>query len=896
MNFWQRKLLAFLHDPPHKALDIPGHEDNRSTFVRQAGLTDPAAMQWFDRPSDWWAAAADRYPAFRSGLRSAFGGAEHPFKHPLGGSELVIPQFPTAEALGGLLQATQPGEDILPSGIAGEERDRINFFLHWRRWPVESSQADWRAAFQPADTRIPDHPIWLHNSITSALQGCDLEPAFLLFQIGPVQDYIAQARSTRDLWSGSYMLSWLMGHAMKAVTNRVGPDAVLFPFLRAQPLFDLLHRDLYSRISFRGQKGDDQHLWARLKVHEREMLVPNLPNKFLALVPAAEAASLARAAESALQGEIAKIAAASWDWLNARHPLDTSWKVRFDQQMESFVQVTWQVHAWPLRPEQLPDAPSYFGLPSSAFRYPPNPGQFWQRLYSELDQLHAARRNTRDFMAWTPGDIAKAGTPKDSFSGKEEVIGSEAWWADVRKVKGLGHLFRSSDKLGAINLVKKVWHLAYLRDQMGLDPKRAVQFDSVPDIAAAGWRMNLAGQLKQALSSSAAAFQHLSEACRAIHRHGPEWGMSTPEDPPSDQNLDHWISECPPECFSSSSWKQAGKECSEVISRLHRLYQIREVGAPPGYVAVIAFDGDEMGKWVSGDKLPMIADQLSIEARQALGDQIRGRRRPLSPSYHLQFSEALANFALYLARPVVEHYGGELIYAGGDDVLAMVPAVRALDCGQALRNAFRGQVGLAGVYEVLGRVGGFVRLLHPKAEQPSWPLIVPGPRAEASVGLAVGHVKAPLQSLVRAAQAAEKRAKSGPLHRASFAISLFKRSGEIMEWGGKWEGGAVDLYQEFIRHMSTGAVSGRFAYALEELVSPYRNSGTMSNDGAFPTKQIAAIELERVLERQVGEPSVRAALRDLCSRYLAGLPEDRVVDDLPGLFKSAAFILRGERE
>ena len=34
--------------------------------------------------------------------------------------------------------------------------------------------------------------------------------SLLKLQIGPVQDFIAQARSTRDLWSGSYLLSWLM--------------------------------------------------------------------------------------------------------------------------------------------------------------------------------------------------------------------------------------------------------------------------------------------------------------------------------------------------------------------------------------------------------------------------------------------------------------------------------------------------------------------------------------------------------------------------------------------------------------------------------------------------------------------------------------------------------------
>lgn len=266
MNIWQRKLLAFLHDPPHKALDIPGHEQARETFLRQAGFA-PDAIKEFDKQADRCAAAADRFPLFTSRLHSPFGGENHPFKHPLGDSELVLQEFPSADLLATWLQATQPNGERLLDAFQGEERDRVNFFLHWRRWPVEAAREPagqpenrWRSAFQPADTRLPDHPIWLHNSVTSALEGAGGQPAFLMFQIGPVQEFIAQARSTRDLWSGSYLLSWLMAHAIKALTDRIGPDAVLYPFLRAQPLFDLLHRDeIYKKVFY----GDDS-LWARM--------------------------------------------------------------------------------------------------------------------------------------------------------------------------------------------------------------------------------------------------------------------------------------------------------------------------------------------------------------------------------------------------------------------------------------------------------------------------------------------------------------------------------------------------------------------------------------------------------------------------------------------------------
>jgi hypothetical protein len=79
--------------------------------------------------------------------------------------------------------------------------------------------------------------------------------------------------------------------------------------------------------------------------------------------------------------------------------------------------------------------------------------------------------------------------------------------------------------------------------------------------------------------------------------------------------------------------------------------------APPSekYFAVLAFDGDEIGKWISGQKTPNFSSQLA-DYTDSYGVQRYGtkpyfegpkfpgfldQQRPLSPSYHLQFSEAL---------------------------------------------------------------------------------------------------------------------------------------------------------------------------------------------------------------------------------------------------------------
>lgn len=63
--------------------------------------------------------------------------------------------------------------------------------------------------------------------------------SLLKFQIGPVQDFIAQARSTRDLWSGSYLLSWLVAAGIRKLKTEGG--SLIFPndADKCQPLLEL---------------------------------------------------------------------------------------------------------------------------------------------------------------------------------------------------------------------------------------------------------------------------------------------------------------------------------------------------------------------------------------------------------------------------------------------------------------------------------------------------------------------------------------------------------------------------------------------------------------------------------------------------------------------------------
>jgi len=116
---------------------------------------------------------------------------------------------------------------------------------------------------------------------------------------------------------------------------------------------------------------------------------------------------------------------------------------------------------------------------------------------------------------------------------------------------------------------------------------------------------------------------------------------------------------------------------------------------------------------------------------------------------------------------------------------------------------------------------GFVwRLDHVDQQKRAIPFLVPGPDADCSVGIAIAHFKAPLQDVVREARAAERRAKK-QLGRSAVAVTLFKRSGETIEWGCKWDNGGLDLYRALAQALRSDQLSNKFPYRFAELLSAY---------------------------------------------------------------------------
>lgn len=847
-DFWKRKLLAFLHDPPHKPFRIAGHEDARESFLREVGLTLDDMRHHFVRIDDHMAAAADRlifpHPEL-SDVRSDWKQSGFAFHHPLAGTALSLSEFPAtpeaAETM--MIRALQRA-----GAKDGQDWER-KFPLVWRLWPELCARENGQLNFLVADTRIPDHTLWQHNGLVSALANCEQGVSFLLFQIGPIQDFIKQARKTQDLWAGSFLLSYLVARAIMAVAQEIGPDAIIYPQLRGVPLADCFWHDA-------GILPDKCRA-----SHPNELLVPNLPNRFLAVIPkdwredrTSDDRTLCEIAQDAVRTAWNGIAKAIHDdiseKLGEQGGAFPDWDMFWDEQVARFPVVDYVVHDWVgpeeaiRQAEQLATPPLKDGWPKHSLRHAvlwaremivpehrdarcykrksgterktelpgedgqslpsgglpvfDNGGLVWALNYALTDWKFAAAKNARAFDAWDATNRQlERGVTKDHLDGRSEVLGGPAkgldeanpdnpnnrFWAVLREAYGGEERggFKGKQKYGAVNVIKRLYPEVWMKNALDCEAPR---FESVIDIAIA-------------------------------HEEG-----------------------------------EPGRENE------------------PTYYAVLCMDGDDLGQWVNGTQTsPLLnvlagtgADEKSPNGYfkkhwrsvKAGGIQADAVRRPLTPGFHAALSEALGNFSLYCAGQVVKAFNGQLLYSGGDDVLAMLPAETALECAQALQLTFRGldpekpeanasryvqhvlkwkRDNPEGLFEF--PADGFVTCKQAAGEgehlRPNWPLMVMGPQATASVGIAIGHVRSPMQDTIQAARDAEASAKKVP-GKGAFCLSILKRSGESASFAAQFKRGVAGVWAEL--QANDDHLSNRFPYRFLQIIRPLlARSGNNSDEG-----------------------------------------------------------------
>lgn len=160
------------------------------------------------------------------------------------------------------------------------------------------------------------------------------------------------------------------------------------------------------------------------------------------------------------------------------------------------------------------------------------------------------------------------------------------------------------------------------------------------------------------------------------------------------------------------------------------------------YYAILLFDGDSMGAWLSGEK---IKNKALLEKLQ---------------EFHSYLSQRLSNFAKLAAEQVLVPPRGISVYAGGDDFLGFVNLDYLLEVMKELREKFESIVDLSKFT---------------------------GEKLAFSAGVAVAHFKTPLAEVLTWARKMEKEAKKMDDAKDAFGLALLKHSGEICKSIYKWK-------------------------------------------------------------------------------------------------------------
>lgn len=223
----------------------------------------------------------------------------------------------------------------------------------------------------------------------------------LLIAIGPVQDFIVQARRTRDLWYGSHLLSELSRTAARTLAD--GGANLIFPAL---------------------SKGDAQLENCLAPLRQTGEPPTSIANKVLAEVPSElDPEDLARDVRECVMTYWREKIAASVKKKCASllvDDIDSSW----NEQVETFVEFT-------------------------ACWSPLGDGDYAETR-RRLEQTIAGRKVLRDFTQWTQ---MRGAVPKSSLDGARETVLLCPQERDV----ALAHKYRIADgeQLDAVGLIKR---------------------------------------------------------------------------------------------------------------------------------------------------------------------------------------------------------------------------------------------------------------------------------------------------------------------------------------------------------------------------------------------------------------------------------------------------------
>lgn len=409
----------------------------------------------------------------------------------------------------------------------------------------------------------------------------------------------------------------------------------------------------------------------------------------------------------------------------------------------------------------------------------------YRQAYQEIETLMGAVKNVRVFQQYTYDLQGQAGETgrKCSLDGERNALffgeGSNPRLAAQGVVIRKMPTINPNEGLSAVSLMKRFYEQA----------PRGISFPSTAEIAALNIIRKKRGEFsiyKKCFGDEidAQLFYKENLTTRYLEKNGYGWVL----------------------------------EKTDLSTLLNCWQSVFDDAVPSSYYALVAFDGDRMGKILSGDSEIFAGHDLRL--------------------YQAEVSRLLIGFAKHVA-DYFQHQNeiaGAVVYTGGDDFLGFINLDQLFEAMRWLRQAFHDRVNA----EL--KKSGFFR---------------EGFDFTFSAGIAIAHYKTPLSIVLDKARAMEKLAKSSEGgNRNSFALCVIKKSGESHAAYYPWA-----LEQDMKHWKALEALVGFFAdeYCSENFVRTLGREFALlqDNEGNISDGGMIHSELQRLIKRSLTDKGAK---------------------------------------
>lgn len=969
-TYWQDKLSLWLHDPVCKVFDIPHHEQIAAEIAELLNQSKPTKDLY--QAADRIAASLTRsiLPSYTDGGGILFSAEGNPqITHPLvrnGSLPVELPHGEIAELIAEIKQLLTDDLGLDKSyealqDCAGLAEKPLHAYFDRTAQPEDWAQALFNYlffAFQrrlrnknigklgalwdilPADTRMPDHPLWHHLGLVSAIGSClKADPQqkinLVVFSITPVQDFIAKARKLRDYWTGSVLLSYLSFSGIAHVMKTMGPDHIVYPSLHNQTLVDSLLEQRFHLGELLKETDPDLNTLV-----EGAKGIAAFPNKFVFLCAESAVQETCTALAQAIELTWEKIAGLVKEYVSVSisekcsPPKDynrESFAALWDTQIEDFWKYSWAS----AKVAELSDkdtlqsllsgttvSTEYTVLSDFSAGFQIKSGRLYASSHSLVQSMLAAgkmkpekvRRPQHGEKCPLCGEreVLHGFAYSGIVSAKEYSTAVRQFWDNVRSRANPNNTaspdssytqIGEHERLCAVCTVKRLlpFALKVRKPQQSsvLFPlweifKDAESFPSTTEIAAESFCRKL-NQSDQSDKAAKPQSQAPSGNTGGDVFNSPEVYKDLITYLHNADLLQHDIDEL--------TERERQLVCDTTGLDQQQLQNVQRLLKQAGdkkvrftdtdkYYAVLLMDGDKMGDLINGETIeacwkdvlhPDLVKKITAGTVQAdVLQRHLNERRIMNPALHAMISDSLNNFARFGVQPAIgAAQKGRLIYAGGDDVCAVLPLASAVQTAYSVQQAYR-----LSFAEVTPHGAKKIEKARSSMKKIALHLGQGAAGISLSGALVIAHHKQPLREVIKTAHLLLDGMAKDKMGRNALAIRLSKRSGGDRDFAFKWDAlnpfadetaAEPTVYKAFFalqQAVADNKISSSLLYKLQELTplfEPLLNTNYSAGKLQEPEKVRNTICRLLSYELKHSGISVEEHLRDVYARSLAGV-------------------------